>query len=266
MSQDPAALNLPFIVRDHLRFEGAASFDLEVITASTLATTLEITGMTREGPFRLNLITDGLTVAQTSVFRLPDVPIWLTIKTAGITASVNNVFAMAYVRANQTRLQLLCQGFVGQFGGINFPNQVPPTPLQLHGNVGRVAVTDPAAGLNWSATIPAGQYWRIHQIYFTLTTDATVATRAVRVTLRDPGATTTSIPTAATQAASLAVIYSCFKGAVAINDATANIQSFPFPQELLLAPGYIISVSTSNMQAADDYSAISIYRSIFYSE
>jgi len=256
---------LPYIMRKMLDFESGTSFDLEVITASKLTTLLEITGMTKEGTFKLGLTTDGLTAAQTTIFNLPDLPIWLTVKTDGITASVNDVFVMVYVRANKTRLQLLCQGFIGQFSGINFPNQVPLSPLQISGNMGRVGIANPAAGAEFSITIPAGEYWKINQIYATLTTDATVASRRPVLALRDIAGTQTRIPSAADITAGQAAKLHWFKGAGVINDATGLYQSMPFPMELLLSPGYIILSATANIQAADQWSAISIYRSIFYS-
>ena len=258
-------LAFPYITRKMLAFENGAAFDLEVITASKLATAIEITGMTREGPFKYAFTTNGSTAAQTTIFKIPDVPIWLTVKTAGIAASVNDVHAMVYVRVSETRLQLLCQGFLGQFHGINFPNQVPMTPLQQRGALSYTAGTDPAAGANASITVPTGEYWKVKQVKISLVTDATVADRSVVLYYRTPAAVMFNIVPAAVQVASKTIIYHWFEGAALKDDPTSLNQTIPLPADIILAPGYIIATAVKNLQAADDLSALGVIYERLYS-
>lgn len=71
-----------------------------------------------------------------------------------------------------------------------------------------VPVASPAAGSDWSITVPGGHVWTPRAVFGQLATSAVVATRSVRLTLTDGVRTFLSTPPTATQAASLSRLYS----------------------------------------------------------
>jgi hypothetical protein len=61
---------------------------------------------------------------------------------------------------------------------------------------------DPAAGAEWSVTVPAGQVWIPRLVLATLVTSATVANREVRLLIDDGTTVVASIPSGVTHVAS----------------------------------------------------------------
>lgn len=110
----------------------------------------------------------------------------------------------------------------------------------------------PAAGADWSITVPAGHAYRLLAVTATLTTSATVADRTPRFRLSDGDAVFLDIPAVAVQAASLAGVFSWARnlGSYALGSA----QAVGIP-DLILQPGWIASVLTDNLDSGDAWSA-----------
>lgn len=117
-----------------------------------------------------------------------------------------------------------------------------------------VAGADPAAGAEFSVTVPTGARWRLVGTVATLVTDATVASRVVSLIV-DDGATAVYRAAAQTaQTASLTVIYSF--GAGLPSAATAGgVSVNPLPEQLDLASGYRIRSLTAAIVAGDNWGA-----------
>lgn len=264
--QDPNAVPLPFLVRDMLRFEGAAAFDLELTYHSMVAVRLEITGMTREGPFRYNLTTNTTGLATTAIFALPDIPITVNVRISDATPVPNYIYAMLYLRVNSTKNTLLCQGNLGGSYGISFPFDVKPAPLQMRGKSHAVLGSDPAANTEASIAVPDGQYWLLRSIRGTLVTDGNAATRSVTLSITHRNGEIIECPMGTTQAASLSYKYNWFVGAASVFGATSLRMTAPIPVDLLLPPGSTLDTVTTNKQATDNWGPLSALVEIFFSE
>lgn len=119
-------------------------------------------------------------------------------------------------------------------------------------------VSDPAAGADVTFQVPALTRWRVHSINFTLTTDATVATRLARVEFYS--------------GLILAESYGCDNGHVASTVwtyiaaeglGTLKVNFFPhvgfaLPVNLVLLPETIINITSAYLQAGDQFSDIVI--------
>ena len=258
-------ISLPFLTRRMLSFEGAATFDLEVTTASEGTPLVEIAGFTREGPFLFSLTTTATPIPKTDIFRLPDIPISVSIRKSLATATANDTIAFVYLRINSTRVMLLCQGHLGSVYGINWPNQVPMSPLQLRGSPIEKTTANPAAGVNGATlTVPAGEYWILKMADVTLVTDATAASRRVLLTITSPNSALVISSAPADQTASQTVIYSFFETAQALNNATSLRQTAPLPLNLLLPATSLVAISASNFQAGDDFGTFRAYVEKFF--
>ena len=132
-----------------------------------------------------------------------------------------------------------------------------PLPFSRQ-SVHSVIVANPAAGADWSTTVPAGQQWAVQAVYFELTSDATVANRLVHLLFQDSANKTllkVGYPTA--QTASLTWGYNAAQGMAtqANNQAT---QSCAIPVGLILTPGFKIGSSTTNLDPADQYGNVAL--------
>lgn len=119
-----------------------------------------------------------------------------------------------------------------------------------------VPVAQPAAGADWSASVPAGAAWELLHVKATLTTGAAVANRGPVVRVQDnSGNDFDAYPAAAVQAASLAAEFGWEAGYGAAVTAILNVASMSEPPPL--APqGGLVKVVTANLQAADQWSGI----------
>lgn len=114
-------------------------------------------------------------------------------------------------------------------------------------------VANPAAGADWSQSVPAGHLWQLLGVTATLTTSAAVANRAVALVLGDGTNPFLTIPAPAVQAASLAGVYSwAGEGG---GYAVGVRQLAPLPG-LTLPPAWTLGSSTLLVDVGDQWSAV----------
>lgn len=133
---------------------------------------------------------------------------------------------------------------------------ISPTIHSLRGRFLIVTTADPAAGSQITHPVPARRRWRIHSIYFTLITDATVIDRQARIRLNDGGIVLSTVTSSYTQAASLTYAYTFANfGSTQLNPTdTINIPLGP----CCLPAGTTIQSQIANLQAADNLSAANL--------
>lgn len=256
----------PFLERNQLNFEHGQSFDLEISTAARVATPVEISGMTRHGAFTYSFVTTSNSLLQTTIFKIPDIPISVSVKVASGTVSVNNVYAMVYLRIAGTKNMLLCQGMLGHFYGLSWPNQPQMTGLQLRGKSTTYTLATTGLGVEFSVTIPPGQYWKIQSIYGVLHTSANIITRSAHILITHADGGYMFLPSFGGITAGLYAAHNWFDGAAPINDVLANAQNMSLPHDFMLPQGTTIATVTTNYQANDEYILFAIYMEIFYSQ
>jgi len=150
---------------------------------------------------------------------------------------------------------ILLQGYPGQVGGIAYPQTQIQDPLSGRGRIRVVTVANPAAGADWSETVPAGVTWQLLAVNATLTTSSAVANRDVTLVATDASSDVLwqSSP-GLNQGASTALGYAFFQGNSIAASLVAYLATLPIAMRLLA--GFIIKTSTANIQAADQWSAI----------
>lgn len=119
-----------------------------------------------------------------------------------------------------------------------------------------VQVANPAAGAEFTLTVPGDGDVQLISLAFTLTTSAAVANRRV-VLLADNQSDIWSVcPAAGDQAASLATRYGAFVGAPS-NAFGALAATIPLPGPAFILPaGHRLRSSTFAIDAGDQYSLI----------
>lgn len=122
-----------------------------------------------------------------------------------------------------------------------------------------VAGANPAAGAEWFQAVPADKAWRLQSINVQLVTDATVATRTMRIIIDDGANTLFLLAAIDNQVASLTYNYECavfgYQPAIHAPAGLASSAYIPLPDNLWLPANARVRSSTLNMVAGDNYSA-----------
>ncbi len=250
---------LPFLTREMLKFGASVEMDLQVVSYSDRADTVELIGFTREGIFKFDVTQDAGGGVNIKTFRIPDVPISLSISTESASSKRGEYYIVVYLRINGERVYQLCAGYVTRQSGVNFPQTHSDSELSKKGAFIIATGTNPAAGADWKIDIDSDKIWRLQAVIATLTTDANAADRRVHLQL-GPG---TNAETRMVEAfgsvnhtASLARKYTfaAFGGLPAEsddNDLLINI-----PKDLIFSASSDIQTETVNIQVGDQWSSI----------
>jgi len=118
-----------------------------------------------------------------------------------------------------------------------------------------VPVDEPAAGADWSLTVPAGHLYHLVAVYGILTTDANVANRRPFLGFTDGQVTYLTIPPVAAIAASTTEYLNWTEHGDAYNSAPCQMMGLP---ELTLEPGWTIAPTTVNVQVGDQWSSVAL--------
>jgi hypothetical protein len=208
--------------------------------------------------FSQSITTAGVTPSIIPLQQVEGFILSATVETPG--ASRGSAFVMLIVRRGQgtgdaTTGQLLLSGYPGAGFAVGYPATPAASPLDGRGSILVQTVGNPAAGADWSFTIPAGLQMILRSLRCRLTTSAAVANRIPLFSANDgaghgyyEGAVNSVV------AASLAFDLMAFHGATGTVISTQAWAGLPF--EMRMLPGHVIQSQTGAIQAADQYSAI----------
>lgn len=128
------------------------------------------------------------------------------------------------------------------------------TPLRRYPRT--VLVPQPAAGSDWSYTVPGGVMWRLVTVLGQFATSAVVASRAPFLTVSDGATVYLKVPPQATQAASNTDQYVWWRDAPQYAVGGGVVQPIP---ELTLMPGYAIAALTTALDVGDQWSGVVLH-------
>lgn len=131
--------------------------------------------------------------------------------------------------------------------------------LEPYAAIKTVAVANPAAGADWSVQVPAGVTWEVQAVYGQLATSAVVANRFPVLVITDAASNplVNANPGGGGQTATQTHKYTWAIDAASNQNTSAN-PSTPIP-DVVLPAGATIASSTLNLDAADQWSAVSLY-------
>lgn len=153
---------------------------------------------------------------------------------------------------------VLIQDYVTTTTKVGWPSGVIAQGKSGFGATNNITVAAPAAGaeLSFGATLHTASM--LHSIFFTLTTAVAAANREVTLVLDDGTTPITQIPSGFTQLASLSHSYCFALGVTQFAGAQVLLHVAPVPP-VQLFPGWRIRTLTTNLQAADQYSAAKMF-------
>jgi hypothetical protein len=114
-------------------------------------------------------------------------------------------------------------------------------------------VASPAAGADWSTTVPAGHLWQPFSVTAQLVTSAVVANRQAVLVLGDGTNIYAYLTAPAVQAASATVIYTWANVDTFVALGSRQVAALP---DVSIPPGWTIGVVTSALDVGDAWTAI----------
>jgi hypothetical protein len=123
------------------------------------------------------------------------------------------------------------------------------------GRIRVVAISNPAAGADFTYTVPSGVRWRFISLECTFTTSSFSASRYPALRVSDG----TNLLFTSTVAIGLTQSYGwtlCLTAGLVRLASTTGDQALGAPANLYLLPGFKVYSATGSIAAADQYSAI----------
>lgn len=119
-----------------------------------------------------------------------------------------------------------------------------------------VTLAAPAAGADWQTIVPGGHIYVVRGVLVSLVTAVAAANRLPRLLYSDGTTTFLDIAAASTQAASLTQGYTWWSDSHTYAVGQRDVMQIP---EVHLPAGHTIGTTTDNLQAADQYGAVTLY-------
>jgi len=152
----------------------------------------------------------------------------------------------------------ITSGYVTANTDVYWPGNVAQQPLDGEGFLSSVQVSNPAAGADWVATVPTGARWKLTALFATLAAANAGGVRSVRLLIDDGANVLFEVPASATQAINTTASYSYGQGAGGPITADAVVIEAPLANDLYLLAGWRVRTATGAINAADQWSAISL--------
>lgn len=182
----------------------------------------------------------------------------LTIRVVGATSPYGATFARAQIvrglEASAIVLGTVCAGYVTSAQPIAFPAGPVRSMIEGPGNIRSITGTDPAAGAEWSETVPTGARWRLLSLFAQLVTDGTAGNRFPRLVVDDGTTTYFASDPPAAQTATQTIQYVTGSGI----QRTAIGSLIPFwalPTDLVMMAGHRVRAVTAGIVAGDNWGA-----------
>jgi hypothetical protein len=121
------------------------------------------------------------------------------------------------------------------------------------------AVTQPAAGADWTITVPGDKIWRVLSIVGKLVTSAAAATREATLQITDQSTTFMFIPAGTSQVASKTGQYCWFEQAQNRGTTLQTAITAPIPSNLVLPGGMVLKSVTEVIDAGDQWSNVALW-------
>lgn len=118
-----------------------------------------------------------------------------------------------------------------------------------------LSVAAPAAGADWTLTVPAGHVYQLLSVFATLVTSAVAATRIARLLLGDGDSTFLDVPPFASQITTLTRRYAWIPAGQAYATGLGILSPLP---DVELQAGWTLGTTTDAIDITDQWSAIRV--------
>lgn len=244
----------PFLTRKMLAFEQGTTFGLNITSRSNLGAVIAIRGLTKEGPFNLEILYNSAGAVQTNNLRIPDIPIMISVVDKDGTLLQGMCFVELSLTINNTKSYALCSGWIYKNKSISYPQTESMDTIPGRGFFSLYQTTaNPAAGANWDETLGQGIQYRILGFRAKLTTGADVANRRVMFYTTNGGLEQNDMFSLVDQPANTAYTYYA-SIQPAQTQVLGNRIIMSVPNELWLKGGHHFKSLVANLYPGDQWS------------
>src|SRR5215470_1568071 len=157
---------------------------------------------------------------------------------------------------NALALARITSGYVTATTDLSYPNDAAQLPLDSEGAPLRIAVTTPAAGADFTITVPTGARWQLDTVSGLYTASAAVANRVPELVIDDGANIVFAAPTNTAITGGQTARVSWGAGAGGPIAGANTDQTIPLANDMYLPGGFRIRSNTALIQAADTWTAI----------
>jgi len=250
---------LPFLTREMLKFGAHSQLSLVITSFSTLASTIAIRGLTRDGIFEYRHSTLSTGLPSTETFTIPDIPISISVHDDSDSFVQGGTYVKIALRINDDIVLELAAGYVHQMKAITWPQVHQQDPIPNHGRFRVITGTDPGTDTEIDETVPANRVWRIISFSANFVTDANAATRTVVLDITDGTDIVFRTFVSGTQIESLTRRYSFANYGEVVVAGSDGSRLGTLPNDFFLPEGFHFLTKTSNMQTGDNWAAPRIF-------
>lgn len=236
-----------------LSFEQGTTFALGLSVQASIARTITLRGMTREGPFTFTFATSSAGTVTYQSFRIPDVPIFVTVINESTSDDQGSIYAYLSLEANGDTLYQLCAGLIYGQKGISYPASPGADLRPSGGRLTYITGSNPAAGAEILETVPAGRLWKIIAMRFQLVAAAAAASRRVHVVFTDGSSDLLDCFSSVDQIISETKNYSVGGFGAVPDETDDNDILIAMPPNIMLPQGAEIKTITTNLNAGDNF-------------
>jgi len=151
---------------------------------------------------------------------------------------------------------LLIGGYPGSFAALGYPGTQPQPPSVGTGTVRSITVTTPAAGAQFSLTVPAGVTWILNSVRAQLVTSAVVANRTPDLQVKDASGNIVMDAVAGTSQTASATDAWVWGPGLFTSTTLRQSDSVGIPTGMRLNAGWVLQMNVFNMDVGDQWSQI----------
>jgi len=255
---------LPFLTRKMLAFQEGKAFAISIETQSSRINDITLRGFTREGPFKYIHTTTADAAITTSIFRLPDMPVFVSVIDQSNSFFTGECVATVKLIIDDVAHATLCTGQVNGTKGIAWPVAQDRDSIPNGGAQNSYTSADPGAGAEVALTVPAGQTWKIIGFRLSLVTSATVANRRPHIVVIKGGGQKYDMFSSIDQVASESKVYTFAQFGDLTSQGNGNDILASIPNGLIVQSGDTIATETLNLQAGDNYGTMIVDLELFF--
>lgn len=241
-----------------LAFPEAKTPQIRVESWSNAARILQIRGFTRDGTLSFDHTTNGDRSIATSTFNVSDIPAVMQVSPAVAPVRRGECYVRVTLLMAGFAVGRLIAGYVTDGMTLAWPGGKFENFTDGAGLLRTITGTNPAAGAEISETVPTNTRWKLRSVIFALSTDATVASRQVKMRIDDGASRLYEVVADQDQVASENRTYYVIPGMGYTPRAYADF-FVGYPADVVLLQGFRLVTATANLKAADDFGSPTMY-------
>jgi len=238
---------------EDMKFREASQPQIQIESWSNAARTVEVRGFTRHGTFSFDHATNADRTRAVDTFALPDFPIFLQASPSTAPVRRGELYVRISLLLAGFSVGRLSAGYLTDSKTITWPPGVHEDSTSGRGLLRVISGTNPAAGNEVIEIVPTNARWRLLSLGVGFVTDATVASRQVRLRITDGTQEIALVPATASQAESTTRSYWFVAGYPNTPGLQSGVVYSFIPTDYFIPQGGTIETKTANLQAGDNY-------------